>query len=123
MLDVLALRVGQLFGRAAVDAVLLLILHAPLHPIGRNAFRALGHVREKELPHGQRLQRLVAQNAHVELAAFDVLLRDRRRADALVNERDALLQLLVAVDDRRLRDADRRLLRQRFHDQRELQPL
>ena len=44
----------------------------------------------------------------------------RRRADAFVDERDALLQLLVAVDDRRLRDADRGFLRQRLHDQREL---
>ena len=112
MLDVVEHVLGQLLRRPAVDPIFILVLHAPLHPIGRNAFRALGHVREKELPHRQRLQRLVAQNAHVQLAAFDVLFRDRRRPDALVNERDALFQLLIAVDDGRLRDADRRFLRQ-----------
>ena len=81
------------------------------------------HVREEQLPDRQRLQRLVAEDADVELAALDVLLDDGGGADALVDERDALLQLLVAVDDRRLRDADRRFLRQRLHDQRERQPL
>ena len=44
-------------------------------------------------------------------------------ADALVDEGHALLQLLVAVDDRGLGDPDRGLLRQRLHDERERQVL
>ena len=116
-------RLGQILRRAAVDPVFLLVLHAPLHAVGGDPLGVLRHVREEQLPHRQRLQRLVAEDADVELAAVDVLLDDRRRADAFVDERDALLQLLVAVDDRRLRDADRGFLRQRLHDQRERQPL
>ena len=38
-----------------------------------------------------------------------------------MDERDALLQLLVGVDDRRLGNADRRFLGQRLHDQGERQ--
>ena len=59
----------------------------------------VGHVGEEELPHRERLQRLVAEDADVQLAALDVVLDDGCGADALVDERDALLQLLVAVDD------------------------
>ena len=117
------LGLGKVARRPAVDAVFLLILHAPLHAVGRDALGALGHVGEEELPDRHRLQRLIAQNADVDLAAFDVLLDDRRGVDALVDEGDALLELLVAVDDGRLGDADRRFLRQRFHDQRKRQPL
>ena len=86
-------------------------------------FTSAGMFVKKSSQTGQRLERLIAEDADIELAAFDVLLGDGRRADAFVHERDPLLQLLVGVDDRGLRDADRRLLRQRLDDQREGQAL
>ena len=119
VLDSLDRRRRAVVRRRRCRSVFLLVLHAPLHAVGRDPLRLGRHVREEQLPHRQRLQRLVAEDADVELAALDVLLDDRGRADAVVDERDALVQLLVAVDDRRLRDADRRLLRERLHDQRE----
>src|SRR5207247_3484936 len=63
-------------------------------------------VREEQLPHGQRLKGLVPEHADIDFASLDVLLDERCGADAVVDEGDALLQLLIAVDDRSLRDAD-----------------
>ena len=123
MLDRLCLAVRQILRRSAVDPVLLLILHAPFHAIGRNPLRAFRHVREEQLPHGQRLKGLVPEHADIDLASLDVLLDERCGADAVVDEGDALLQLLIAVDDRSLRDADGGFLREGLHDERELQPL
>ncbi len=123
MQDLVVLRLGQIERRPAVDAVLVLVVDAPLHALGRDVLRAVRHVLEEQLPHRQRLQRLVAHDADIDLAAFDVLLDDRRGADAFVDERHALFQLLVGVDHRGLRDADGRLLRERFHDERERQAL
>ena len=54
----------------------------------------------------QRLQRLVAVDADVELAPVDVLFDERRRPNAVVDECHALVQLLVAVHHGRLRNAD-----------------
>ena len=77
---------------------------------------------ELELPDRQHAQPLVAEHADVDLAALDILLGDRRGADPLVDEGDALGELLVAVDDRCLRDAPGRVLADALDDQRERQP-
>jgi hypothetical protein len=99
--------------------VLLLVRGIPLHALGRDARRLVGEVLEHHLPDRQHLEAPRAHDADVELAAVDVALDDRVGVLALVDERDALLELLVRIDDRQLRDAGRALLRERLHDQRE----
>src|SRR4029453_6484037 len=91
----------------------------PLPATRRDPLAVRWHVREEKLPDRQRLKRLIADQADVQLAPFDVLLDDGGCADALMDERDPLLQLVVALDDRGLRDADGGFLGQRLDDQRE----
>src|SRR5205823_15019754 len=86
ILDLLTPLRRQVPGRAAVDAVLLLVFRVPLDAIGRDPARALRHVGEEEFPDRQYLKRLVADDANVELAPFDVLLDDCRGPDALVEQ-------------------------------------
>ena len=71
---------------------------------------------------GSALQPVVPQHAHVQLATIDVALDDGLGADTLVDEPDALAQGRFVLDNRRLRDADRGLLRERLDDERERQP-
>ena len=105
--------------RPGADAVLLLVLAVPLHLAGRDARHHLGQRAEVELPERKRREPLVAEHADVDLAALDVLLDQRVGAGLLVDELDALAQLLAVVDDRGLRDAERRVLGRRLHEQRE----
>ena len=98
----------QVLRRPLHDAAALLIVGIVLDLLGRDAARAFGHVAELELPDRQHAQAVVAEHADVEFAALDVLLGDRGGADPLVDEGDAFRQLLVGVDDRGLRDAERR---------------
>jgi hypothetical protein len=51
-------------------------------PLGRDLALFLGHAREAQLPDGQHLESLVAQDPDVELAPLDVLLDEGVRADA-----------------------------------------
>ena len=66
---------------------------------------------------------MVAEDAHVQLAPIDVTLDDRVGPQSVVDEADALGELLVGLDDRGLGDARRALLGEGLHDERELQPL
>ncbi len=79
-------------------------------------------VAELKLPDRQHPAAVVAEHADVDLAALDVLLGDRRRADPLVNERHALGQRLVGLDHRGLGNAHRRVLVQALDDQRQAEP-
>ena len=97
----------------------LLILQIVLDLFGGDEAGALRHVAELELPDRKNAQPLVAEDADIELAAFDILLGDRRRADAFVDEGDALGKFLIAVDYRGLRDAPGGIFIQAFDDERE----
>ena len=80
---------------------------------------AARQVGEFQLPDGQHAQAVVAERADIDLASVDILLGDGSRADALVDEADALDQPLVAVDHRGLRDAFGGVLAQALDDERE----
>src|SRR5581483_5226417 len=69
------------------------------------------------------LQTLIAYDAHVNLAAGDVLLSDRVGLGLAMNEIDALRELCIVVHDRCARDSLFSFFAARFDEQRELQPL
>ena len=112
---------GKPLGRALHDAVALLIFEVVLDLLGRDRPRALRQIAELQFPDRQHAAAVVAEHADVDLAALDVLLGDRRGADPLVDEGDALGQRLVALHHRGLRDAHRGILDQALDDQRQLQ--
>src|SRR5260370_23655739 len=68
-------------------------------------------------PHRQHPQPVVTKHPDIELTPLDVLLRNGRGADSFVNERDALCEFLVGVDDGRLCDADGRVLAHALDDE------
>ena len=79
-------------------------------------------VAELQLPDRQHAAAVVAEHADIDFAALDVLLGDRRGADPLVDERHALGQRLVGLDDRGLGNAHRRVFVQALDDQRKREP-
>ena len=83
----------------------LLVLRVVLDLLGGDRPIALREGAELQLPDRQHAQPVVADDPDIELASLDIFLRDRGGADALVNEFDALDELVVAVDDRSLRNA------------------
>src|SRR5581483_6562247 len=67
----------------------------------------------------QSAEPVVAEHADIDLATLDILLGDGSRSDLIVDECDALHELLVAVDDGRLRYSPRRILAEALDDQRQ----
>jgi hypothetical protein len=57
------------------------------------------HLVELHLPHRKDPQSFIAHHADIQFPPFDELFDERLRADALMNEADPLLQLLVIVND------------------------
>ena len=100
----------------------LLIVGVVLNLFGGDRPVAFGHVAERQFPHRQHAQPLVAEHADIDLAAFDILLGDRRRADPLVDEIHPLGKLVVAIDDGGLRNAVGAVLVQALDDQRQSEP-
>ena len=98
--------VGQVFGQTGVELDFLLVVVVPLDAGGGDAWRAFAEGAKVHLPDGEGVEALVADDADVELAAVDVLLGQGVGADGAVDVGDALGQLLIAGDDRRLADAD-----------------
>ena len=92
----------KVLGRAVQDAAALLVVGIVLDLFGGDQPIALRHILKLQFPDRQHQQALIADNADVDFAAFNILLGDRRRADALVDELDAFGELLVAIDDGRL---------------------
>ena len=68
---------------------------------------------------GSTCSRWLPRIAAVEFATLDESLDDRIGPDRLVDELHAFAQVRLVVHHRRLRDADRRFLRQRLDDHRE----
>ena len=113
---------GRPLAGALHHAVPLLVFEVVLDLLGRDRPGALRQIAELQLPDRQHAAAVVAEHADVNLAALDILLGDRRRADPLVDEGDALGQRLVALHHRGLRNPHRGILDQAFDDQRQLQP-
>ncbi len=77
------------------------------------------HAAEFQFPNRQNAQPIVAEHGNIELTSFDVLFGDGGSSEPLVNERDALCELLVRIDDGRLRDPEGSVLAQALDDQRQ----
>ena len=125
-LTMLSMRAATAGGRplagAFHDAVALLVFEVVLDLLGRDRPRALRQIAELQFPDRQHAAAVVAEHADIDLAALDILLGDRRGADPLVDEGDALGQRLVAFHHRGLGDPHRGILDQALDDQRQLQP-
>ena len=104
-----------------LDAVLELIVGIMLDASGGNGGAPGREVGEFELPNGQDLDSLVADGAHIDLPALDILLGDRIGVDALVDKGYTFLQFFRGVHNGCLRDAEGRLLGKALDDQRETQ--
>ena len=76
---------------------------------------------ENKFPDGEGLQAKIAQDADIELAAFDVLLGDGVGLKRIVDELHALFEFLVIMHDRRLRNSDRAFDTDGFDQQRKAQ--
>ena len=79
----------------------------------------VSHGAEFQLQYRQDPQPIVAEHAKIELPSLDILLGDGGSADPLVDEGDALCELLVCLDDGCLRDTRGSILVQAFDDQRQ----
>ena len=77
------------------------------------------HAAEFQFPDRQNAQPVVAEHGDIEFTSFDVLFGDGGGSEPLVNERDALCELLVGIDDGRLRDPEGSVLAQALDDQRQ----
>src|SRR5262249_25563441 len=85
----------------------------------RDARMAGGEAAEDELPGREHARPRAAEDGGVELAAVEVLLRDRVGRGPLVHEGDAGADRALARHERGAREAERGSLRARLHDQRE----
>src|SRR5215510_3541425 len=98
----------------------LLIFGIVLGLFGGYLPRALtAQAAEFQFPNRQNAQPIVAEHADIELTPFDVLFGDGGSSEPLVNESDALCELLVRIDDRCLRDPVGSILAQALDDQRQ----
>src|ERR1700757_4333743 len=59
----------------------------------------VAHGAESQFPNRQHSQPIVAEHADIELTSLDILLDDRGSSDPLVDESDALCELLVRIDN------------------------
>src|SRR2546422_7870890 len=76
---------------------------------------------ERQLDDGQDLEGAIPDQPDVELPALDQLFDDGRLVELLVDELDPHPELFIVLHHRGLRDAYRRVLQERLHDQREPQ--
>ena len=102
--------------------VALLVVEVMLHRRRGDPIGTCIQVAELQFPDRQHAQSLAAEHADIDLATVDILLDDRIGADLLVDEGDALRQLLVVVHQRGLGDTERGVLAETLHDQREGEP-
>ena len=108
---------GELILQAPAFAIFLV----PLRAIGRDLRLVRRHLAEDQLADRKNGQPQVAHQADVEFAALDVFLGDHVAVVFLVNESDALPELLVGLDEGGLRDAVGRLFFHRLDQDRELE--
>src|SRR5881394_60918 len=110
----LRLEIGHDRFRAVEALARLVELRLAVHDLEA----ALLHAREIHLERRQRRELLVAEHADVELAALDVLLREGRVAERLVDVEHALHELLRVAHEGAHVDPDRGVHPQRLHEQR-----
>src|SRR6516225_4053023 len=110
----------KVLGRPIHDSDPLLIIGIVFDLLGSYQPCTLaGHGAEFQFPDRQRSQPIVAEHADIELTALDILLGDGGSSDLLVDEGDALCELLVRINDGCLRDTPRSILVQALDNQRQ----
>ena len=91
-----------------------------LYVVAGNFRRALGQARKIEFDQRQNLRAfVVAENARINFAAFDVFLDQRRRIEFILYVLDPLHHFFHVLDDGAGIDADRSILPRGLHDERE----
>src|SRR2546422_9062044 len=104
----------------SLDLLPLAVLFVPLGLVRRDAMLTVG-LAERQLDDGQDLEGAIPDQPDVELPALDQLFDDGRLVELLVDELDPHPELFIVLHHRGLRDAYRRVLQERLHDQREPQ--
>ena len=92
----------------------------PKHAKEMEALKA--HLGKHQLPDGERLQATVAQQAHIQFPPLDVFLGDDVAVVLLVDELDAVPELVVGLDEGGLADAVGGLLLEGLDQDGEAQP-
>src|SRR5207302_124353 len=110
------------FGESVLQSPAFPVFLVPLGLVGGDLRLVGRHLVEHEFANRKNLKPVVAEDAHIEFAALDVLLGDCVVVIFLVDELDAFLELFVRLNERRLRNAVGRLLFQRFYEDGELKP-
>src|SRR5215831_10936316 len=77
------------------------------------------HGAEFQFPNRQNSQPIVAEHSDIKFTSLDILLGDGGSSDLLVDEGDALCELLVRIDDGCLRDTPGSILVQALDNQRQ----
>ena len=111
------------FGELVLQAPALAIFLVPLGLVGGDLRFVRRHFLEDEFANRKDLEPMIAEDADVKFAALDVFLGDDVVVVFLVDELHALLELLVGLDERRLRNAERRLFLERLDEDGKLEPL
>ena len=118
-------RQGGLDGRKEVhsrllfDPMALLVLQVVLDLLGRDDGRIAVLARDDQLPSRQCREAFVPKDSDVDLPPFNELFGDRVGFHAAVHELHALFEFRIIVHDRRLGNAQRRVLGEALHDERE----
>ena len=111
------------FGEVVLQAPALAIFLVPFGLVGGDLRFVRRDLLEDEFANGKDLEPMIAEDADVKFAALDVFLGDDVVVVFLVDELHALLELLVGLDERRLRNAVGRLFLERLDEDGKLQPL
>ena len=90
----------EVFGRPVHDSDARLIIGIVLGLFGGDLPCPLAaQAAEFQLPHRQNAQPVVAEHADIKFTSLNVLFGDGGGPEAIVNEGDALCELLVRIDD------------------------
>jgi hypothetical protein len=104
----------KVLGRPIHNSHALLITGIVFDLLGGYGLAA--HSAEFQFPNRQHSQPIVAEHADIKLTSLDILLGDRGGPDPLMDEGDALCELLVRIDDGCLRDTPGSILVQALDD-------
>ena len=115
LLDLRDQRRLEIFRKLAIQSPALPIFLVPLRFIGRDLRFVRPHFAEDQLADRENGQSRIAHQTHIQLAAVDVLLRDRVRVMFLVDERDPFAELFLVLDERGLRNSVGRFVFYRLH--------
>ena len=110
----------EVFGRPVHDSDAFLIIGIMFGLFGGDLPCPLtAQAAEFQFPHRQNAQPVIAEHADIQFTSLNVLFGDGGGPEPIVNEGDALCELLVRIDDGCLRDTEGSILAQALDDQRQ----